>query len=149
MLNATELYKQYEKILWYFAHKYNVEIDVCYLGFMEAVNAYDESKGVKFNTYLTLRLKDYCCKEKRRHSAKKRQGENDVISFNMDWLGAKPCESIIPYIKQHLSVVDWELIYNYYFKGYSQTELAKRYNITQVSLSRRLQKIYAKIREVA
>lgn len=148
-MDANKLYEQYKNLIWSFAIKYKVDIDVCYIGFMEAVNTYDENKGAKFNTYLTLRLKDYCCKEKRLHSAKKRQGENDVISYNMDWLGGKPRDSIIPYIKQHLSIIDWELIYNYYFKGYSQTELAKRYNITQVSLSRWLQKIYAKIKEVA
>lgn len=56
---ATELFNKNEKILWEIAHKYNCDIDLCYMGFSKALNNFDETRG-KFTTILYLTCENEC-----------------------------------------------------------------------------------------
>ena len=149
MLNYTEedigkLYKQYFNMLWCFSHKYKVDIAVCEIAFMNAIAKYNGKSN--FSTYLWIVLKQECCKEWRKRKALKRQIDNHMADYDVSLVGVQMHYSTWRIAKSILSDEDYMLLYEVYAMGYSQSELAPRYNTSQVQLSRRIKKITNKLR---
>lgn len=146
MSNVTDLYNDCKGILYKFANQFNVDISVCEIAFMQAVNHFDEHKGANFKTFLTYYVKGACLAEKRSNRSDKRKANQQIVDYNIEWLGVKPRESLIGVIKKSLTPDEWNLVYNRYYLGYKQREIAKQQGVTQVTISRQLQTIYKKLK---
>lgn len=138
--NATKLYKQYYKMLWWFSHKYKIDIADCEIAFIKCVKTYDTSKS-SFSNYLWLSLKHAVYRQYRDNKAIKRQTENHICDYNIDWIGVTSHQSIWNIAKDILLPCDYDLLYKVFAMGYSQSELAPQYFVSQPYLSRRINKI--------
>lgn len=146
MNNVDEIYKQHQDLLWWFAHKYKVDISICNVGFTKAINTFDGSKGIKFSTWVGVCVKNECLIEKRyykRHPTLVTEvieesitPDNRVKDIDL-WLS----------MRKVLTADEFDLLILYYVKGYKQNEISNKLGVSQVMVHRKLQKILNKLRE--
>lgn len=145
--DATTLYNKYYKMLWWFSHKYKVDIGDCEIAFINCVKNYDGQKS-SFSNYLWLGLKHEVWKNWRNSQAIKRKTEHLTVDYDPELVGVKPQQSLWQVAKDILTQQEYNLIYNIFACGYSQQEMAIKYNLSQAHISRKVNSIISKLREV-
>ena len=152
-----ELYTKNEKLLYRIVNDFKCEIDETYLGFMEAVNNYDETRG-KFTTYCYMCCKNdiLCGRRKKRiqaESLEKQTTDNLTIgeliedTFDME-------EELIKRdtIKQYMKNLtkEEEAIINLYFrKDMTHKEIAQYLEMSVRQVQSRFTKAINKMKGVA
>lgn len=137
------------------------------IGLIKAANAFDPEKGIKFATYASRCIQNEILMECRRLNAVRRQNNTvslyepvsndtegllvmDFISSDFDieedYINKEQKKALNKAISM-LNDDEKELINCYYYKNMNQCELAKKFGITQCSISRNLTKCYKKLRK--
>lgn len=141
------LYKKYEAMLYKFVHQYKADIgDMC-IAFMEAIKKYDNTRGMAFASFLFQTLKQKIWQIRRGNNAIKRQSNNMIADIEIDEVRTTPKE--YTGVMDSLKILDKDermLLKLHIFYGFSQSDIATRYNCSQVHISRKLKKIYNKLR---
>ena len=144
VLKKLNLYNQHEE---YF--------DLGMIGLIKGVKTYDESKGYKLSTYLSICIKNEILMFLRKRrinclSLENEMGENlkikDMVeadNLNFDRFIYKSLYDAI----HTLSFNDLLLFELYYVNNLTQLEISKKLNCSQAQISRRLKTIYKRLRE--
>ena len=144
--DAEKLYQKYNKMLWWYSHKFGVDIGDLEIAFMECVKKHNSSKA-SFSTHLWLKLRHTVFKVKRDENAEKRRTDKMIVAFDIDWLGVTHKQSIWQFAKEVLTEDEYNIIYDNIFLGKSQCLMAKDLGISQAKLSRDIVKIINKLKE--
>lgn len=121
------LYEKNEKLLWRIAHEYNVDIDETYLGFMKAIQKFDETKG-NFTTLVYT-----CCRNEILMARRKRQVDTisleekttdnltigDIIEDTHDLMQDIENKQLIENFMGVLTEEEKEIIQHYYFDDFT------------------------------
>ena len=152
-----ELYNQNEKLLWRIANEFKCDLDETYMGFMEAVNRYNEEKG-KFSTLVYICCKNdiLCGRRKKRivcDSLEKPTTDEltlgDMIEDNFDLEEELTKKDIIKYYMKNLTQEEKAIVILYYVQDMKQKEIAEYLEMSQRQVQSRLTKAINKMKGVA
>jgi RNA polymerase sigma factor (sigma-70 family) len=148
-MNFEDVYKQYNKlckcIAYKFVNNYNTYEDLISItnySIFKAIKKYDYSKNISFISYLSEITKNDCLLNKRLEKKMCNESSLDLYysfennanlygySANMD-LKIK-IDQLIPTYKK--------IIILFYYYGYNQVEIAKKFNVDRSTISRQLKK---------
>lgn len=161
------LQKYFNKHMTYL-HKEEL-IQLGHIGLWKAAKDFDESKGFKFSTYACRKiwgevaryLKSFYGRDEGIKGVKKRENGYIIVDITEYNYSNNACftskqnnfvEEVInkyDYEKALKSINEREkeILELYYFKEYSQTQISKIYNISQIQVSRILRKAREKMRK--
>lgn len=148
------LYYNVEKMLWKIAHEYNCDIDEMYLGFMKAVNSYDESKG-KFTSYCYACCKNSVLMERRKKHLQCDSLDlpyadglklEDMIEDSFDFAKDYENKELVKQAMSFLNDKEKYVVKAYYIDGRKQEEIAQELGCMQNNISRILTKALNKMK---
>lgn len=159
--NQREFATENHNLIYSFLIRMDLQIDDWYdivaLGFLNAISAFDDKKA-KFSTYAYKCMLNAVRKEKRNNMTKNKQtlifSINETCKYNEKELDY---ENIIPdkrnyhqqsefdidferYISEKLSIRQKKII-RMKIDGFRQEDIAKRFNVTQATISRELKEV--------
>lgn len=151
------LYNQNEKLLWRIVNEFNCELDETYLGFMEAVNRYDETKG-KFTTLVYICCKNdiLCGRRKKRIKAESLEKPTteeltlgDMIEDSFDLEEDLCKKDMIKHYMKNLTQEEKAIVILYYVQDMKQKEIAEYLEMSVRQVQSRLTKAINKMKGVA
>lgn len=140
---------EYEEMIYAILKKYGLYnrrdeyIDVCYIGYAKALNTFDEKKGeLKWHIYRCM--KNELLSELRKESRKKRQGvtvsfdentSDETTTLDDKTINGYETDKLYECLFQ-LPVYEQYVVYETFFNGKSQEEIAQRLEMKQASVSK-------------
>ena len=149
------LYEKNEKLLWRIAHEYNCDIDETYLGFMKAIQKFDETKG-NFTTLVYT-----CCRNEILMARRKRQVDTisleekttdnltigDTIEDTHDFTKDFECKTFTEDLQECLTEEEREIIQHYYFDDFTLNRIGEIMGLSFRQVQAKHKKALAKMRE--
>ena len=131
------------------------------IGLIKAVDSFDLEKNIQFNTYASCCINNEILMQYRK--VKKQVGaislDEDILTTDIplvdtladssDLEGDYERKDYSNYIKKLVSTLnskDQELIHLFHYQGLSQDEIARKYQISQSVISRKLKRIYKELK---
>lgn len=152
-----ELYTKNEKLLYRVANDFKCDIDETYLGFMEAVNRYDDTKG-KFTTLVYICCKNdiLCNRRKKRIKAESLEAPTtdnltigEMIEDSFDFEEDLCNKDMIKHYMKNLTQEEKAIVVLYYMQDMTQKEIAKYLEMSVRKVQSRLTKAINKMKGVA
>lgn len=172
MLNDLDkMYIENERLVYKFATKYKLLNDEdmmqnLKMAMFRAITKFDPSRGIALSTYVYIALfheYKYSFRDKNLKIdyapnivSDENGKQSDIFDFipdtrNIDIDEELDKKEIFKIINDYINNCEYEykdLFYDYYFNGVKQKELAKRYNLSQGQVSRKIKSIIKCLQEL-
>ena len=173
--NIDELVERNYPLFLYLVKKHNKSnfytttediVDYCLITYIKSCYRYDKNKNIKFSSYLSRSIQNKICNYYTRNSDFKYK-TNEILSLNSTYsdgcteqieLVEYPINKFsdqrkrifinqtIEYLKRNFSLRDLQIFYRY-INDENQKDIAKKFNISQVQVSRIIKRIRNQTKE--